>query len=37
MTKNERIKEIWEEIKTDENIKISKYQFAIIFEYGYER
>ncbi|WP_064968044.1 hypothetical protein [Tenacibaculum ovolyticum] len=34
--KNERIQEIWNELELDESIKLSKYQLAIIFDYGYQ-
>lgn len=35
-TKNEAIKELWKETTKDSSISLTKYQLAMIFEYGWE-
>ncbi|MDB0600707.1 hypothetical protein PL373_06020 [Tenacibaculum maritimum] len=35
-TKNEIIEQNWEELKGGDTVILTKYQFAMIFDYGYE-
>lgn len=35
-TKNENIQQLWKEVGGQESITLTKYQFAMIFDYGYE-
>ena len=35
-TKNEKIEQTWNELKGGDTVTLTKYQFAMVFEYGYE-